>query len=58
MNLNLILNALLLKQVMWNEQDFRSCLRLKQAAPPVRVGIVGHAIQLVGNHTYYRAIRE
>ena len=26
--------------------------------PQVRVGVVGHAIQLVGNHMHFRAIQE
>ena len=24
----------------------------------VRVGVVGHAMQLIGNHTHFRAIQE
>ena len=26
--------------------------------PQVRVGVVGHAMQLMGNHTHFRAIQE
>ena len=26
--------------------------------PQVRVGIVNHAMQLIGNHTHFRAIKE
>ena len=29
-----------------------------RSVPQVRVGIVGHAMQLVGNHTHFRAIQE
>ena len=28
------------------------------SVPQVRVGIVGRAMQLVGNHTHFRAIQE
>ena len=28
------------------------------SVPPVRVGIVDHAMQLVGNHTHFCAIQE
>ena len=28
------------------------------SVPQVRVGVVGRAMQLVGNHTHFRAIQE
>ena len=50
------MNTLLLKQVMRNEQDFRSPHIETSGAPQVRVGIVGYAMRLVSNHTHFRAI--
>ena len=30
----------------------------KSGVPQVRVGVVGRAIRLIGNHTHFRAIQE
>ena len=46
------LNGELLKQVMQKGQDFASDI------PQVRVGIIGRAMRLIGNHMHFRAIQE
>ena len=51
-----ILSAELLKQAMWKNK-FATVPQIGMiGVPQVRVGIVGCAKQLVGNHTHFRAI--
>ena len=60
MDFKSILNTELLKQAMRKEGTrFATVPQIRMIGmPQVRVGIVSHAMQLVGNHMHFRAIQE
>ena len=51
----LILNVPIQNQAIWKADVPLIGIR---GIPPVRVGVAGREMQLIGNHTHFRPIRE
>ena len=54
-----ILNAPLLKSSNAEGTKFVTVPQIgRSGLPQIRVGVVGHAMQLIGNHIHFHAIQE